>query len=292
MIRNDKDFNVSVGQRYLLVILASLLCFVVGSVVVTLMLGDGTSAPRMRIAMVMQDILMFVLPALIIAVIVARRPGDFLELTKAPGWSDVMLVLFALVVSAPAMNFIIEWNQQLSLPESLSGVEQWMREAERNAESSIKVLTGNTSVGGLVMSLLIIGVLAGFSEELFFRGALQQVFVTTPMSAHVAIWISAVLFSAMHMQFFGFFPRLLLGGFFGYLVYWSGSLWLAMIAHVANNCMAVTLMWVKARSGGEIDIDRVGTAASGGDWPILAVSVVLTALIITTIYRRNRVLKK
>lgn len=292
MIRNDKDFNVSVGQRYLLVILASLLCFVVGSVVVTLMLGDGTSAPRMRIAMVMQDILMFVLPALIIAVIVARRPGDFLELTKAPGWSDVMLVLFALVVSAPAMNFIIEWNQQLSLPESLSGVEQWMREAERNAESSIKVLTGNTSVGGLVMSLLIIGVLAGFSEELFFRGALQRVFVTTPMSAHVAIWISAVLFSAMHMQFFGFFPRLLLGGFFGYLVYWSGSLWLAMIAHVANNCMAVTLMWVKTRSGGEIDIDRVGTAASGGDWPILAVSVVLTALIITTIYRRNRVLKK
>lgn len=292
MIRNDKDFNVSVGQRYLLVILASLLCFVVGSVVVTLILGDGTSAPRMRIAMVMQDIFMFVLPALIIAVIVARRPGDFLEVAKAPGWSDVMLVLFALVVSAPAMNFIIEWNQHLSLPESLSGVEQWMREAERNAESSIKVLTCNTSVGGLVMSLLIIGVLAGFSEELFFRGALQRVFVTTPMSAHVAIWISAVLFSAMHMQFFGFFPRLLLGGFFGYLAYWSRSLWLAMIAHVANNCMAVTLMWVKARSGGEIDIDRVGTAASGGDWPILAVSVVLTALIITTIYRRNRALKK
>ncbi len=292
MINNRGSFNVSVNQRYLLLICATALCYIIGSVIVALLVGSGVTAPKLRIALVVQDVVMFILPAVLVAVIVSRRPGELLGIERKVPVGTILLSLFAIIASVPAMNMIISWNQDLSLPESLASLEAWMRQAEASAQESIGILTGNTSVGGLVMSLLIIGVMAGLSEELFFRGTIQRIMITTPVNPHLAIWSCAILFSAIHMQFLGFVPRLLLGAFFGYLAWWSGSVWLAVAAHIFNNSMAVALAWMNARQVTPIDIDSVGVGTSSGDVIIVAISVVLTSAIIATIYKRTHLSEK
>lgn len=280
------DFTVSVGQRYGMLFCSWILCYLIGSVIMGVMMYSGTTPAKLRIGMVIQDIIMFVIPSIVTAVIITRRPADFLMVNRRPALTDMSIVALILLVSAPVMNAVIAWNQSLHLPENLNWLEKWMIESEQSANSMLSMMTGGSTVGGLIISLLLIGLLAGFSEELFFRGALQRILTTTPINGHLAVWLSAIIFSAIHLQFFGFVPRLLLGAFFGYLAWWSGTLWLAVFAHVFNNCMAVVALWLKTRSDGAINLDIIGQNASSSDLAMVAASVAFTLLWIVILYRR------
>ena len=269
----NKYFNISVTQRYVLLICSALLCYIIGSVMVGIILNTGMTQAKMRIALVIQDIVMFILPALIVAVIATRRPADFLCVDRYPSFNNVMLVLMAVIVSAPAMNVIINWNQNIHLPECMAGIEQWMRQSETSAgEFMNKVTGGNATVGGLIISILIIGVMAGFSEELFFRGTLQRIMQTSRVNPHMAIWTTAIIFSAIHLQFFGFVP--------------PASL--AIAGHIFNNSMAIVVMWLYRRSGGNVNADSLGTGASTADIITFVASIALTALILSVLYLRLR----
>lgn len=236
---------------------------------------DSTAA--LRIASVLQDILIFILPAIVTALLSTRLPARFLMIEHAPKLTSVVMTLFILLASIPAMNMIVEWNNSISLPQSLKGVEEAMRAMEDNAQTSIKQLIGSPTVGGLIISILIVGLFAGFSEELLFRGALQRLF-SFRMNTHVAIWLAAFIFSAFHLQFYGFIPRLLLGAFFGYLVVWSGSLWLPIIAHIFNNSLVVIAGWLTESKTMESDINNLGTnLADTTDIVLVVVSIILVS---------------
>jgi uncharacterized protein len=90
-------------------------------------------------------------------------------------------------------------------------------------------------------TLVAVAILPAICEELTFRGVLQPLFARWTGSVHLGIWITALLFSAIHLQFHGFLPRMILGAGLGYLVHYSGSLWPAIVAHFLNNAMAVCL---------------------------------------------------
>ena len=179
------------------------------------------------------------------------------------------------------MNALVAWNESLVLPSALAPLEQWMRQAEDAAADQVKILLGGTSWGDLMVSVLIVGVLAGVSEELFFRGAMQRIISSGRVGPHSAIWITAVLFSVFHMQFYGFFPRLVLGAFFGYLLYWSGSVWLSSIIHALNNTLVVFTSWQMRRvSGGDVmDIDKIGADSA----IMIVVSLVLVTVAFTAL---------
>ena len=155
------------------------------------------------------------------------------------------------------------------------------------AQGAVEVLLGGTSYGDLIVGLLIVAVLAGFSEEIFFRGALQRLIMSGPLNHHLAIWLTAFIFSAFHMQFFGFFPRLVLGGYFGYLLYWSRSLWLPVIIHALNNGLVVYFSWKERGVEGEVASSFDGFGVDS-PWLIL-VSVVLTAA--TVVLLKSRVVR-
>lgn len=286
---NNMRFSLPPGKRLGLFLCIWVLCYIIGSILMALILSGGITAVRLRLGLIFQDLVLFVVPALVTALMITRRPSDFLMIEKKPGLTPVLLVLLVLVASAPLMNCIISWNQSLTLPESLHSVELWMREAEKSAEANLSLVTGDTTVGGLIIGILIIGVLAGFSEELFFRGTLQRLIQTASINVHVAVWLAAVVFSAAHIQFFGFIPRLLLGAFFGYAAVWSGSLWLAVLGHIFNNSIALTIGWCKLRNlSSGIDLNAVGTTASSSDVAIVIVSLLLT---IAGLYLLRRSLK-
>lgn len=286
-MNTNLKYNVSAGMRYGMFFCTCVLCFIIAAFVLALILRNGATPTKVCIATTMQDILMFILPAIITAIVITRRPGDFLLLVKSPGIVNMLLVFLTLIASVPAMNVIIQLNQSIELPESMSAIQQWMIESEQSAAESIKLILGNGSINSLIVGLLVVGVMAGFSEELFFRGTLQQIIKSTPVNRHIAVWTTAIIFSAIHLQFFGFFPRLLLGVFFGYIAIWSGSLWIAIAAHIFNNATAFISMWLNARTDGELNLDVILTPEmTASDMPITLASAVLTTGLLVILYRR------
>ena len=281
-MNNIKPAQISFSKKIGLFLCLWLFSTIIGSFIVgfiTLKFGVD-STPALRIATIIQDIVIFILPAIATAMLITRLPATFLSIDKFAQKKHYILTLITLIVSIPAMNYIIAWNESMQLPESMKGIEEWMRNSENNAAIMVKTMLGQPDIPNLIMSILIVGVLAGLSEELFFRGALQKILLSKPMNGHIAIWITAFIFSAIHMQFYGFIPRLLLGAFFGYLVVWSGSLWLPIVAHAFNNITTVfvTLLY----NSGCIDSDpnQLGAAMTPFDTTIAITSVIATITLI------------
>lgn len=265
-------FTVAPPRRMILLALLFVAGFCIAGVLAGILatLGGETRALAFtRIATVLQDIFMLVLPAVVTALIVTRRPATLLGVDRSPGLWPVALTIATMLVASPMMDVIIAWNAHLTLPESLAGVERSLRAAEQSAARAVETILGPHSAGNLAVSLLIVGMLAGFSEELFFRGAMQRILNSAPMSGAAAVWITAAIFSLVHFQAFGFVPRLLLGAYFGYLMLWSGSVWLPIVAHVVNNSLYVILRYTTG--SGELDI-----AGASMPWLAVASSVVLT----------------
>jgi len=166
----------------------------------------------------------------------------------------------AMTVGGMLVNgLLMYWNSHLVLPEFLSGVEQWMRDMEKQLMELTQFLTDFQSIPELLAGILVIGVLAGVGEELFFRGLIQPKMQGYFRSPHWGIWVTAIVFSAIHVQFYGFLPRLFLGALFGYLYHYTGSLFYPILGHILNN--ALTLLLVYASNEGLIEMDIQSTDA-------------------------------
>lgn len=279
------NFTVGIGQRLLVFVCVCVLCIILGSVVVGVITHGGITTPRLRIATVIQDILLFILPAVATAVIICRQPADFLLIRRVPGLLPGLLTVALVMASVPAMNVIVKWNMSLSLPECLGWLEAAMKSAEQSAQEFTRVLIGGSGVKSLIAALLIVGVLAAVSEELFFRGALQQLLLTGGMRVHVAVWTTAVIFSAVHMQFYGFVPRLILGAGFGYLAVWSGSVWLGALAHFTNNAIAAVGMTVAKNNAVIGSVSQENIEVSGPELVAACVSVCAVVALIFALRR-------
>ena len=232
----------------------------------------------------LQTISLFLLPSLILAYMCAKAPWNWLQLDNKVNWKVLLWAIGIMLVALPAINLMSHWNQQMVLPTWLSGVEEWMKAKEAEAEWLTKQFMSVTTVSGLLVNLLLMAVLPALSEEITFRGVLQQL-LTAPhrlspfasrLSPHLSIWLTAIIFSAIHMQFYGFVPRMLMGALFGYMMVWTGSLWVPMLMHFVNNGMAVSLYFMASRAGW--DMDKVDAIGAGNTLWLGIVSIVLTVV--------------
>lgn len=267
-------------QRFVLFVSIAIIGFLIAGFASSLIIMKfgADSTPAMRIASVIQSIFQLILPALLTAMLVTRMPADFLRLRAGFSVGILVWAFVILMVSTPAMNYIIELNNNMSLPQSMSGLEDWFRLSEDNAVRSLTVLQGNHNIINLIVSILIMGLLAGFGEELFFRGAFQRLLTTGGVNRHLAVWSVAFVFSAIHFQFYGFVPRLLLGAYLGYLLVWSKSLWLPIAIHALNNTVYVITHWSYGVEAGSTAMTE--TIGTGQSWPVAVASAAITALAI------------
>lgn len=222
-------------------------------------------AERMKLLIfsAMQNIIGFGGGAVVTSLFLSTRPFDMLGLNRFGSWQSVGGVLLVFAVGLPFLNQIIWWNSQIHFPSFLSDVEQTLRDWENQAGANSMTMLAGTSGGTLVVNILFIGVLTGLCEELLFRGAIQRIISSGPVNVHIAIWITAIIFSIIHFQFFGFLPRVLLGAFFGYMFYWTGSIWIAAIAHAINNSMYVLMTWLVNNGVNMPDLNSFGVTAKG-----------------------------
>ncbi len=213
--------------------------------------GEQTTA-SLKVMQLLQAVGVMIIPCLLFLYCCCEQPQGVLGFNRKQKWPVVGGVIVFMLVALPFINLLSEWNRQMELPAFLSGVEAWMEASEEAANQLTERFLSVDSVGGLLFNILLMAILPAFSEELLFRGVLLHLF-SEKGRMHVAVWASAILFSAVHLQFYGFVPRMLLGAFFGYLYVWSGSLWLPMLAHFVNNAFAVVSYYIISRNNWNAD---------------------------------------
>ncbi len=240
--------------------------------------NDTAMVTLLYIGQVIGVVVLFIAPSILFALFWTNKRIHYLGVTTKPNYKTVLLGSMGILFALPFINWIAQLNEQMHLPEVLSGVEQWMRASEVKAMELTELFTKGTSVSGLLLNLFVVALMAALSEELFFRGIIQKVLIECFSNKHISIWIGAIIFSAFHMQFFGFFPRMLMGAFLGYLFLWSGSLWPGIIAHFVNNGMAVFLVWLSNRGVISSDADKIGIDNSQLIYVIISVIIVSGSL--------------
>jgi membrane protease YdiL (CAAX protease family) len=246
--------------------------------------GFSSHTPTLaRYLMAVQSVGVFMLPPLLAAAFIYRkRACIFLGVVRKPLRTNVLLTVVALIAAIPFISLAANVNAQLPLPD-------WAISADRAATDLTVGLIFTPDRSTMLLNMLIIALIPAFSEELLFRGYLQRVLCSWIKNPHVAIFIAATAFSALHIQFEGFIPRFLLGALFGYLFYWSGSLWLPVTAHFTNNAATVYAYFYAARSGVDIESLEVETSVN----TLLALlSVLVVVNLLGRIYQREKLRRK
>lgn len=198
---------------------------------------EGMSASVVRALLATQHIFVFIVPALVFGLIFyGRRIFSGLDLAQFPGWNLSVPGILFLMAAYPLVNLSFMLNESIPLPS-------WAGDFENQAEDTLKAILEMNSPLVFLLNLLLIAILPGIGEELIFRGIVQKQ-IGKWLHHHVAaIWIAAFIFSAIHMQFEGFLPRMVLGALLGYLYYWTKNLWVPIIAHAFNNGIQIIMIY-------------------------------------------------
>ena len=184
-------------------------------------------------------IFLFIIPAIGTAYFCSKKPREYLHLYKIKSLKVIVLCILMTLFLSPVIDITAYLNSKMHLPEFMEPVENWMRYSEDKVAELTNMLLSEKGLTPFISNIIVIGVMAGVSEELLFRGALTSIIEKKIKNHHIVIWFVAIIFSAIHMQFFGFIPRMLLGAYLGYLLYWSGSIWVPIFAHFLNNTIAI-----------------------------------------------------
>lgn len=226
----------------------------------------------------------FLVPALLVPYLIGEKPLRFLSLRKTTTPFVYLLVIALLFFLFPFIEWLIQLNEGLTFPTSLKFIEEWMQAQENQTGRLIEAFMKMDSRVDLLINIIVIALLAAIAEELFFRGLMQRMFYQWYRNVHVSIILTAVIFSAFHMQFYGFLPRMFLGLVFGYLLYFTGSIWAPVFAHFINNGTGVLVAYLQQRNWVNQEIENQM------DLPTLTIiiSLLLGALIMFYLSRINR----
>ncbi len=255
---------------------------------VALNLDNPAVIALLYIGQVLGIIILFITPTLLFSVFWTKSRLGYTGIKTKPALASLLIGAVGILLALPMINWLAELNQNMHLPSAFSAMETWMKNSEAKAAEMTDVFTKGTTVGVLLLNLFVVAFMAAFSEELFFRGMLQKVLIECFKNKHMGIWIGAIFFSAFHMQFYGFLPRMLMGAYLGYLFVWTGSIWPGMIAHFINNGTAVFLVWLSNRGAISADADKIGAEGSQMIYVVSSIAMVAISMILFYRIEKNR----
>lgn len=250
-------------------------------------LNDNNTVRAIKFVQIVDSIAIFILPAIVFAFLASSRPSYYLQLRRIPTLVTLLAASLVMIFGIPLINWLAQINSMLKLPSSMASLEHWMRQSEDTATKVTEVFLAATTTKGFIVNLFMMAVIPAIGEELFFRGLLMKLMMDWTKKKHLPIFITAFLFSAMHMQFYGFLPRFLMGVFFGYLLLWSRSLIVPMVTHFVNNAMAIIFAYLLNTGMAAEGVEKLG---SGPDeyFSVIFSFVSVVVLIFTLYYYEKR----
>jgi membrane protease YdiL (CAAX protease family) len=226
----------------------------------------------------------FLIPALLFAYCQDRMWFNYNAANRKPPYSMTNIVLILSITLLPIVGVLSAFNQNIMPQEG--AVAEFMRNMEEAANHILELVTRQHTTWDLIANLLIFAVLAGVCEEFFFQGALQPLMMKWTKNPHIGILITALIFSALHFQFYGFIPRFVLGVYLGYLFFWSRSLWLPILAHVLHNALSILIDYTLQGRG--IDTDNLQFTDVRGSIPTAISCTLVSAMAIVYLWRTYR----
>ena len=201
---------------------------------------DPSLLTFLRGMLVLQFFALFIIPVFIFARLCDTKPAQYLGLRSAK-MLYFILGITVLIIALPFVDWTGTINHSL-IPES-TGLGKWMKSMEEDASKQIAYMLKRDGINELILNLVLVAVFAGVGEELFFRGILQRLFIKFFKNAWAGIIVTAIIFSAIHLQFYGFIPRLILGILLGLIYWYSGSLWPAILAHFIYDAVLIIVAY-------------------------------------------------
>ena len=278
--------ETSIGKRTFFYLFLLLFGLIFGSLISILIskFGQG-SINSLRWGQAISATFLFVLPPIALYLYTRQKPFQQIGFTKPNNISIMFLGIIVMFASMPLISQLTVWNESLQLPAALSKLEEIMKLAEEQAQQMTEQMLNVNTFGGLLSNLIVMAFIAAIGEELTFRGVIQQFLAKVCKNAHVAIILSAAIFSAIHFQFYGFVPRFVLGIFLGYFFYMTKSIWTSILMHFAYNAFAVIAYYLNNIGAIDIDVDSVGAAP----WYITIISATVCGSMILYSWNKMKI---
>jgi membrane protease YdiL (CAAX protease family) len=200
----------------------------------------------------------------------------------------ILITATIVIFSMPLNAVIVEWNKDIRLPSFLSELEEWAMNKEAVLQEVTLFITDFDNHWEFIFGLLVVAVLPGIGEELLFRGLMQPKITKLTGNVHAGIWITALIFSFFHFQFYGLIPRMLLGALFGYLYIWSGNLIVPMIAHFVNNGFTLLMIYLNKLEVTSMDIESTEVVPTS----MILFSILVTAFLLFAFYMYYKNLRR
>jgi CAAX amino terminal protease family. len=256
---------------YLFILLISSLIGLLFTTLVTSTMGAGTNT--IKLTQAISSTMMFICPPFVFYLLTKNKPIQELGFRKVDKLSVIFAATCIMFVALPIINLLTTWNESMQLPKAFATAEKMMKEMEDKAAVLTEQMLNVTTIGGLLINILVMALIPAIGEELTFRSVIQQFLVKTFKNAHVGIFLAAFIFSAIHLQFYGFLPRMLLGLFLGYFFYCSKSIWVPILMHFLNNGTAVIIYYLNNIGKTQAEMDSFGSSQNVG---IIVISAILT----------------
>jgi membrane protease YdiL (CAAX protease family) len=211
-----------------------------------------------RLMIVFQHIGLFIFPSILFLKLSTEKPKEFIYWRNNISLLISIAVIVLLLSFMPLVNLFIGLNESMVFPEFMAGIEATFRSMEDSAQALTEALIKMDDLSDFLYLTLLVAILPAIGEELMFRGVIQRLLSVQFNNYHWGVWGSAFLFSAMHFQFYGFLPRMLLGALFGYMLVYTGSIIYPMIAHFFNNFASLIIAYLIQQGKIPEVVDTVG----------------------------------
>ncbi|MGL5636095.1 MAG: lysostaphin resistance A-like protein [Bacteroidales bacterium] len=279
--------NYSSMKKILVLVILMLVGLCLAAVLTSLLMGQNIEQTNeIRLVQLLTLTGLFIFPSFFGAYLFSDDWKHYLYLDRKVKKDQIGYTVILILCLQPFLNWMVYLNNQIVFPEFLSGLEVVLRTMEDSAQKNIELMLTTNSIIVCLINILLIAVLTAIGEEAFFRGILQRMMLEQTKRAWVAILVIAIVFSAIHFQFYGFFARMFLGVLLGYLVYASKSLLLPIVAHAANNTIGILQIYFNHK----YDVDNLTDLPPRGIIVLFSVfiSVFFLRLLIRS-FRRERI---
>ena len=259
--RNKSEFTKLF--LFVMIVFISALIGVLSIGIISADVGELNFSPenisQLKIMQLISSVFIFIIPPLLFSYFEKDYYLNELGFHSKFKRQNILIILMIILFSQPLVTYCMQLNLDFinSISDYIPKVVKSMKQMEEDAKLLTEGFLKMDNIGDLLFNLFLIAIIPAIGEEMFFRGVIQKKLKNILRNPHIAILITSFIFSAIHMQFFGFLPRFFLGVILGYLFYYSGSLWMSIIAHFINNALAILLMYLPFSEKINTDISQL-----------------------------------
>lgn len=235
------------------IIISSVITAIIGNIVLhvpLITLADELMKPENvsvnRLMQVFASFLVMGMPAFLVMYLKGGDSLTNLGLRQRSGAVQLGIVVLMIFFGFMLGDALSVLNK--IIPVSASA-EKMFKQMEETYSNQVMAIANMKTFSDYFISLIILAVLPSLFEELMFRGCLQQIMISITRNAFTGILITSIIFSAIHISYYGFLPRVALGLILGYIFYFSKNLWLSIAGHFLQNAYTLTIIFLYSREG-------------------------------------------